>query len=223
MWIYRTSRDAFANASSAATTTMPAGAAAITANWTVNSSDDGTSTTAVPVSGGSGAVHRSASISGRTATISATDAQLQKIASGTETGAVKIDASDLKANTVVVPSKLVKAENNASNSTGPALALPTGTLTRDKTAHAMEISRGGRPAWDVAMLKSIGFSRCESDPFAGTVVLREHSDPAAPIFLIVPKNRKKWGNESFLIPTGGLRGICGDDTIFLSVDRRSNA
>ncbi|MEA4934687.1 MAG: InlB B-repeat-containing protein, partial [Lawsonibacter sp.] len=64
----------FANASSASTTyTMPACAAAITANWTAKSSgggDSGASTTTVPVSGGSGAVNLSASVSGSTATVS---------------------------------------------------------------------------------------------------------------------------------------------------------
>ncbi|MEA4934568.1 MAG: S-layer homology domain-containing protein, partial [Lawsonibacter sp.] len=135
----------FASASSAATTyTMPAGAATITANWTANSSGGGTSasTTTVPVSGGSGAVDLSASVSGSTATVSATNAQLQKITSDTKASTVKIDASGLKVNAVVVPSKLVSAADDASSATGLEVALPIGTVTLDKSALAAVSGKG---------------------------------------------------------------------------------
>ena len=132
----------FASASSAATTyTMPTGAAAITATWTANPNCSDRST-AVPVSSGSGTVSLSASISGATATVSATDAQLKKIASGTQTGTVKLDASGLKVDTVVVPSKLVTAAIDASGSAGLEVALPAGTVTLDKAALASVSGKG---------------------------------------------------------------------------------
>lgn len=134
----------FASASSAATTyTMPAGAATITANWTANSSGGtSASTTTVPVSGGSGAVNLSASVSGSTATVSATDAQLQRIGSGTETGAVVIDASALKVDAAIVPAKVVSAVQSAEGSTGLAVILPTGTVTLNETALAAVAGKG---------------------------------------------------------------------------------
>jgi len=96
----------------------------------------------VPVSSGSGTLNLSVSVSGGTATVSATDAQLQKIASGTETGTVIIDASGLMVDTVVVSSKLVTAAADASNSAGLEVALPAGTVTLDKVALASVSGKG---------------------------------------------------------------------------------
>lgn len=132
----------FADASGAATTyTMPAGAATITANWAAISSGGGTSTPVitVPVSSDAGTVEVSASVSGTTARVSGTDAQLQGIASGAEAaGTIKLDVSDLKVDTVVVPSKLI------STASGAALevALPNGTVTLNKDALASVADKG---------------------------------------------------------------------------------
>jgi len=92
------------------------------------------STIAVPISSGGESVGASASVSGSTATVSVTDTQAKEIASSTGTGTVKIDASGLKVDTVVLPSKVVAGADTASGSTGLAVALPTGTVTLDKSA-----------------------------------------------------------------------------------------
>lgn len=96
----------------------------------------------VPVSDNAGTVSVTASVSGGTATITATDAQLQKIASSTETGAVKIDVSGTKADAVIIPAKVAAAVDNASNSAGLEVALPTGTVTLDKPALAAVADKG---------------------------------------------------------------------------------
>jgi len=84
----------------------------------------------------------SVSVSGDTATIAATDAQLQEIASGTQTGAVKIDVSGSKADTVIIPAKVTSAVDNASGSAGLEVALSTGTVKLDKPALAAVKGRG---------------------------------------------------------------------------------
>ncbi|WP_312612147.1 S-layer homology domain-containing protein [Oscillibacter sp.] len=99
-------------------------------------------TVTVPVTGGSGSTSISASVSGGTATVSVSDAQLKEIASGSETGTLKIDLSGLKADAAVIPAKLVSAANTASGSTGLAVALPGGTVTFDKAALASVIGKG---------------------------------------------------------------------------------
>lgn len=52
---------------------------------------------------------------------------------------------------------------------------------------AMDISRQVRPAWDMAVLQQTGFSSFSGDVHIGTVILQEHEDPAAPIFLVTAK------------------------------------
>lgn len=132
----------FADASGAATTyTMPAGAATITANWAAISSGGGTSTPVitVPVSSDAGTIEVSASVSGTTVRVSGTDAQLQEIASGAEAaGTIKLDVSDLKVDTVVVPSKLISAASGAALE----VELPTGTVTLNKDALASVADKG---------------------------------------------------------------------------------
>lgn len=92
-------------------------------------------TVTVPVSSDSGKVSVSATVSNSTATISVTDTQLSMISSTAKnTGTVKIDVSGLKVDTVVVPSKIVSAVNNASGSAGLEAVLSSGTVTLDKTA-----------------------------------------------------------------------------------------
>ncbi|BAK99799.1 putative surface layer protein [Oscillibacter valericigenes Sjm18-20] len=142
----------FANASSASTTyTMPAGTAAITANWVANSSGGSPTgggggsdsyTVTVLVSDNAGTVKVNASVSGGTATIAATDAQLKEIKSGTQTGTVKIDVSGTKADTVIIPAKIASSADNASGSEGLEVALSSGTVILDKSALASVADKG---------------------------------------------------------------------------------
>jgi hypothetical protein len=104
-----------------------------------NDSDD---TVTVPVSDNAGTVNLKASVSGSTATIAAFDAQLKEIASGAQTGVVKINASGTKADAVLVPAKLAAAANEASGSAGLEVDLPTGTVTLDKPALASVEGKG---------------------------------------------------------------------------------
>ncbi len=95
-------------------------------------SSSNTNTVTVPVAGGTGSTSVSVSVSGGTATVSASDAQLKEITSGSETsGTVKIDLSALKADTAVIPAKIIQA---CDKSEGLSVALPAGTVTLDKSA-----------------------------------------------------------------------------------------
>ncbi len=131
---------AFANASSAATTyTMPAGAATVTANWTANSASFG-GTTTVSISSGTDRISASVFVSGGIAALSVTDAQANTIAYDAKTtGTVEIDVSGLRADTIVIPSKLLSAVSGAALET----ALRAGTVTLDKTALDSVADKGG--------------------------------------------------------------------------------
>jgi len=123
----------------------PATAVTIGAKPSTGGSGSGSgaaSTVTVPVTGSKGSTKVSASVSGGTATIAATDAQLQEIASGTQNGAVKIDVSGTKANTVIIPAKIASAVDNASGSTGLEVALSAGTVTLTKSALASVAGKG---------------------------------------------------------------------------------
>ncbi|MPM47645.1 hypothetical protein SDC9_94356 [bioreactor metagenome] len=143
----------FASAANTSTTfTMPAGAAVITASWAANSSGNSSGnsssgssssgTLTVPVSSDADKINVSASVSGNTATIKVTDTQLKEIISRTEAGTVKIDMSGLKVDTVAIPAAVISAAGGASGSTSLAVALPTGTVTLDKTALASIAGKG---------------------------------------------------------------------------------
>ena len=49
---------------------------------------------------------------------------------------------------------------------------------------SMRIGREDRPRWDLMTLKKLGFRDCRADLSAGHRVLREKSNPDAPIFLV---------------------------------------
>ena len=98
---------------------------------------------AVPVSSGEGSVKVEATLRDKTATVTITDQQLAEIASSkTETGTVKLDVSGLKVDAATIPAKIVAAAEKASGSTGLEVALPTGTVTLDKTALAAVSAAG---------------------------------------------------------------------------------
>ncbi len=99
-------------------------------------------TVTVPVTDGSGSVSFSASVSGNTATLTATDAQIKEIASAATIGTIQIDVSALDVDAVVVPGQVVTAVNDASGSTGLAVALPSGTVTFDKASLDSVIGKG---------------------------------------------------------------------------------
>lgn len=108
-----------------------------------SSSDSGTTVT-VPVSSNEGSVRVDATVKNGTAAVTITDAQIKAIASGkTETGTVKLDVSTLSVSAATVPAKIITAANSSSSSTGVEVALPTGTVTLDKTALAAVTDKGG--------------------------------------------------------------------------------
>ncbi len=78
----------------------------------------------------------SATVSGSTATVSATEAQLKEIASGKDE--VKIDVSKLKVDEVVIPAKLI----SAAEDTDLEVALPAGTVTLDEKVLAAVKDKG---------------------------------------------------------------------------------
>lgn len=97
----------------------------------------------VTVSSGDGSVKVSVSVSGTTATISVTDEQLKAIASAANAaGTVKIDVSDLKVDTVVIPEQIITAVDDASGFTGLEVVLSDGTVILDKTALAAVSGKG---------------------------------------------------------------------------------
>ena len=49
---------------------------------------------------------------------------------------------------------------------------------------AMSVGREDRPAWDLKILSELGFRECFADPAAGERILRENSNPEAPIFMV---------------------------------------
>ncbi|MDD3228677.1 MAG: S-layer homology domain-containing protein [Oscillospiraceae bacterium] len=85
----------------------------------------------VPLIVSSGTRSFSASVIGNTATVSVSDAQLKEIASGSENGTLKIDLSELKADTAVIPAKVIQATDKSE---ALEVALPTGTVSLDKNA-----------------------------------------------------------------------------------------
>lgn len=97
------------------------------------------STDTVPISSGTDKISAPVSVSGGTATVSVTDAQVKAVASDAKTtGTVKLDVSEKKADSVVVPSKLVSAVDGAALE----VTLPAGTVTLDKDALAAVSSKG---------------------------------------------------------------------------------
>ncbi|BAL01289.1 putative surface layer protein [Oscillibacter valericigenes Sjm18-20] len=97
------------------------------------------STDMVPISSGTDKISAPVSVSGGTATVSITDAQAKAVASDAKTsGTIKLDVSEKKADSVVVPSKLVSAADGAALE----VALPTGTVTLDQNALAAVDGKG---------------------------------------------------------------------------------
>ncbi len=78
---------------------------------------------------------------------------------------------------------------------GPDAELPYGhtgittelAIENKEITISMNISREDRPSWDMAVLHRIGFSFCTSDVTAGTAILQERNDPAAPMFLVMAR------------------------------------
>ncbi|KXL52259.1 endoglucanase precursor [Anaerotignum neopropionicum] len=100
-------------------------------------------TNTAQISSGTDSISASASVTGNTATVSATDAQIKEIVSDKETGdPVKIDVSGLKVDTVVVPSKVIAAMNSTSGSVGLEAVLSSGTVALDKTAVSAIVNKG---------------------------------------------------------------------------------
>jgi hypothetical protein len=97
----------------------------------------------VPASSDAGSAEVSAEISGTTATLAPTDAQIAAVASASrQTGTVVIDLSALKADTAVLPEKLVAAAQKADNARGLAVVLPAGEVELDKTALTAAANKG---------------------------------------------------------------------------------
>lgn len=89
----------------------------------------------VLVSSDEGSVKATVTVKNNTAIVKISDKQIEEIASGkTKTGKIKLDASDLKVDTAIVPSELVSAANSDSSFSGLEVVLPTGIVTLDKTA-----------------------------------------------------------------------------------------
>jgi putative cell wall-binding protein len=89
----------------------------------------------IPASSNEGSVQVKATVTGDTAAVDVTDAQIKEIAAGTETtGAVKVDTSSLDVTGATIPSKLVEAAASAAGVTGLEVVLPTGSVTLDTTA-----------------------------------------------------------------------------------------
>ena len=49
---------------------------------------------------------------------------------------------------------------------------------------AMAVGREERPLWDLKVLRELGFRECSADVSAGDRILRENSNPEAPIFMV---------------------------------------
>jgi hypothetical protein len=107
------------------------------------STDTGTKVT-VPVSSGEGNVKVEATVKDGTAAVTLTDAQITEIASGkSDTGTVKLDVSSLDVKAATIPAKVIAAADKSGNTDGIQVALPTGTVTLDKTALAAVSDKGG--------------------------------------------------------------------------------
>lgn len=102
-------------------------------------------TVTVPITGGSTSAPVSATVSGTSATISATDAQIGAVKEQSAESAVTLDLSavDKSVTNAVVPAKLVTAVSESEKSTGLTVALPSGSVTLDKTA-LDAVSTGGK-------------------------------------------------------------------------------
>ena len=107
------------------------------------STDTGTKVT-IPVSSNEGSVKVEATVKDGTAAVTITDAQINEIASGkSDTGTVKMDVSSLDVSAATVPAKVIAAADSSVSATGIEVALPTGTVTLDKTALAAVSDKGG--------------------------------------------------------------------------------
>ena len=107
------------------------------------STDTGTRVT-IPVSSKEGSVKVEATVRDSTAAVTVTDAQIAEIASGkSDTGTVKMDVSSLDVKAATVPAKVIAAADSSTSATGVEVALPTGTVTLDKTALAVVSAKGG--------------------------------------------------------------------------------
>jgi hypothetical protein len=107
------------------------------------STDTGTKVT-VPVSSGEGSVKVEATVKDGTAAVTITDAQIKEIASGkSDTGTVRMDVSSLDVSAATIPAKVIAAADKSGSTDGIQVALPTGTVTLDKTALAAVSDKGG--------------------------------------------------------------------------------
>lgn len=57
-------------------------------------------------------------------------------------------------------------------------------MESNQITKALDISKNRRPAWDLFVLRDMGFKKCECDASAGVRILREQNGKAAPTFLI---------------------------------------
>lgn len=97
----------------------------------------------VPVSSNEGSVKVEATVKDGIASFTMTDKQINEIvADNTEVGTVKIDVSALDVDTAVLPTNIIKADEQSEGSTGIEVILTTGSVTLDKTA-LTEISAKG--------------------------------------------------------------------------------
>lgn len=89
----------------------------------------------IPVSGNETKVNVSASVTNNTATVSMTDAQIKEITASAETGGIiKLDASALEIDAVVIPDKIISAAGRSSGSISLEVQLPGGAVTLDTSA-----------------------------------------------------------------------------------------
>lgn len=98
----------------------------------------------VPAESGAGSVKLGAIVSGGTAMVTATDAQIKAlIASAGGTGNVAVDLSALDANAASLPAAFVSAAQNDSSVTGLTLRFRDAALTLDESALAGLPAPGG--------------------------------------------------------------------------------
>jgi hypothetical protein len=119
------------------------GSGGSTGSTDTGSTDVGAKVT-IPVSSGEGSVKVEATVKDGTAAVTITDAQIKEIASGTgNVGTVRMDVSSLDVSAATVPAKVIAAADSSASATGVEVALPTGTVTLDKTALAAVSDKGG--------------------------------------------------------------------------------
>ena len=107
------------------------------------STDAGAKVT-IPVSSNEGSVKVEATVKDGTASVQITDAQIEEIASGkSDTGTVRMDVSSLDVKAAAIPAKVIAAADKSGSIDGIQVALPTGTVTLDKTALAAVSDKGG--------------------------------------------------------------------------------